>query len=196
MRMLIEHVHDLRCHARRQGNVQQSAQRLSDESRPDHQNVDGHPDRDQRVENVPTGEQDQENADDHPHRSPDISEQVVAVSPQCGRAMLAASPYQHQSHHQIDRGGHGRDHEANPEVLQHFRAPQARHRRHQDRRCGGENHESFDATGQVFGFPTAEVMGAVGRLGRCFQCHEGDDCGYHVDDRFDRIRQQAHRPGE
>jgi hypothetical protein len=93
--------------------VHQTQNRFIQKSPADEQDVAGHRERDQRIENEPPGEHDQSHPQDHPGRRPDVGEQVLGVRFERDGIVLAPGAHQDARHHEVHSGGE--DGEAEPE---------------------------------------------------------------------------------
>ena len=159
--------------------------------------VDGDEDRQHRVEPQPAGRKRQNETGEHPGRRHHVGHDVLAVGDQRRRSGAASRADKDRREDAVD----DRRKEIEPEAgarlgYRHLAAHQRRRRLAQDQERRQHDQHALQHGRHVFRLVMAERMVRVGRPLRIGVGREGRDGRDHVDDRFQRVRKQADRPGE
>src|SRR5581483_7993636 len=150
---------------------------------------------DDRVEPRPAGEDRDADAGEDPDRRPDVGHQMMRVRFEGDRTMLLAGPQQAPGDGEIDQGGERGNDDARPDQIQRLRVNEAGDRRQDDAGGGDQNQAAFDAAAEVFRLVVAVGMFFVRLLVGDAQNDQGDQGGDEIDDRFERVGEEADRPG-
>ena len=191
-----EHLDHLSLLSVRKRMVHQALHRMADQPVAGPEDVQRHADSDQGVQREPARQGNESDADDDPHRRPHIGEEVLAICHERDRSMPPPCPQDEETDDPVDRGGHQRDGQPDPQRLQRLGIDQSLHGRHDDEGGGHEDHHALGPRREVLGLPVAEVVAVVGGAGRDGQGDQGEDRGSEIDDRLERVRQEPDGPGE
>ena len=176
--------------------IEQSAAGVAHEDESGPQDVDADGQGHDRIQGQPAGHRHERDADDHADGGVDVGHEVLAVSDEGHGPMASALAQDDQADDRVDHGRTERDGEADAEVLQRLRIQESVDGGVHDESRGHEDHHALGTCGEVLRLAVAEVMALICRL-RCGGDRDESQHGCHkVDDRFQRVREEADRARE
>jgi 8-oxo-dGTP pyrophosphatase MutT (NUDIX family) len=139
---------------------------------------------------------DEQDADNDPDGGPDVGEEVLAVGLERHRSVGTPGAHEQDADRTVHQRRHDRDREPEPHALDGLRVNEPVDRADDDDRGRREDHEAFEAGGEVLGLAVAVVVVRIGRARRDVQGDERHHRGDQVHERLGRVREQTHRSGD
>ncbi len=154
-------------------------------------------DRDDRIEPLPAGERD---AAQTPTMTPsEVQTSLIRWCASASRVMdwcRRAGAEEHPGDEQVDDRGRDRDPDAKRELLDRLGGEQPADRGVEDARGGEHDERALEAAGEVLRLAVAVAVVLVLRPRRRGERDERHDGRGQVDQRLERVGQQADRPGD
>mmetsp|Transcript_20377 Transcript_20377/g.78064 ORF Transcript_20377/g.78064 Transcript_20377/m.78064 type:complete len:317 (-) Transcript_20377:785-1735(-) len=178
-----------------QGLVHQGVRGLVQQMHALAQHVERHQHRQQRVQPLPAGRHHTQQADDDAGRGPDVGDQVAGIALQRHRTRLAGLAQHREGQGPIQRRADDGEPDAQADGLQRLRVPPMLVGAPKDAEAGGNDQDALEAAGEVLRLVVAVGVLGIRRLGRERDHRQCEHGACKVDQRLQRIRRQADRPG-